>query len=338
MGPEVACFEAEFAAFCGSPFCVGTASGTDAITIGLLVAGIDRREQEVITSPLTAPFTAQAVLRAGASVRFADVEEDTLLLDAEKARQVMSPNTAAVVPVHLYGQSCRLEEWAALAAETGIAVVQDACQAHGARHGGRPLTDYSPYVAYSFYPTKNLGALGDGGALCLENEADAMRARLLRDGGRSSDHTAGLPALNSRLDELQAAYLRIALLHLEEWNRARARLAAVYDEELAPIPAPLLRPVGRSRGSGHVYHLYVVRATRREALREHLRRAGVGTGIHYPVPLHLQPAFRRSGLKPGDLPVAERAAQEVLSLPLGLHLREEHVRRVAELIREFYLG
>jgi dTDP-4-amino-4,6-dideoxygalactose transaminase len=317
---------------------VGTASGTDAITIGLLVAGISRREQEVITSPLTAPFTAQAVLRAGASVRFADVEEDTLLLDAHKTRHVMSPNTAAVVPVHLYGQSCRLEEWSALAAETGIAVVQDACQAHGARHGGLPLTAYSPYVAYSFYPTKNLGALGDGGALCLKHEAEARQARLLRDGGRDSDHTARLPALNSRLDELQAAYLRIALVHLEEWNRARARLAAVYDEELAPIPAPLLHPVGRGQGSGHVYHLYVVRAARREALREHLRRAGVGTGIHYPAPLHLQPAFRSCGLKPGDLPVAERAAQEVLSLPLGLHLREEHVRQVAALIRKFYLG
>lgn len=334
----MASFEAEFAAFCGAPFCVGTASGTDAITIALLVAGVCRPEQEVITSPLTAPFTAQAVLRAGARVRFADLDPDTLLLDAGKVRQVISRNTAAVLPVHLYGQTCNLEQWSALAREAGVALVQDACQAHGARHGGFPLTHYSPYVAYSFYPTKNLGALGDGGALCLTNEADAARARLLRDGGRSSDHMAIAPALNSRLDELQAAYLRIALRHLEHWNRTRARLAAIYDEELARIPASLLRPVGRDRGSGHAYHLYVVRAARREALREHLRRFGVGTGIHYSTPLHLQPAFRCSGLKPGDLPVAERAAEEVLSLPLGVHVREQDVRRVAAVIRQFYLG
>jgi len=231
-----------------------------------------------------------------------------------------------------------LGRWQTLARQRGAALVQDACQAHGARYSGRPLTDYSPSAAYSFYPTKNLGALGDGGALCLAGEADREQARLLRDGGRRSGHVAETVGLNSRLDELQAAYLRIALTHLAAWNSRRQRLAALYEEELAPIPRELLRPVGRHPRSDHVFHLYVVRASRRQALQDFLADRGVLTGIHYPVPLHLQPAYASCGLRPGDLPVAERAAREVLSLPMGVHLGEEEIRYVGALIREFYLG
>lgn len=338
LGPEVDAFESEFAAFCGAARAVGTASGTDAITIALWLHGIRTPEQEVITTPLTAPFTGLAVLRAGARVRFADVDPDTLLLDPARAAAARTANTAAFLPVHLYGQTCDLERWQALAGECGAALVQDACQAHGARHRGRSLNDYSPCVAYSFYPTKNLGALGDGGALCLAREADAERARRLRDGGRVSGHVAETAGLNSRLDELQAAYLRVALARLPEWNSRRQWLARLYDEELAALPAELIRPVGRAPGSDHVYHLYVVRAARREALQEFLGRRGVMTGIHYPVPLHLQPAFAACGLAPGDLPVAERAAGEILSLPMGVHLGEGEVRYTGALIRDFYLG
>jgi dTDP-3-amino-3,4,6-trideoxy-alpha-D-glucose transaminase len=338
LGPELEAFESEFASFCGAPWAVGTASGTDALTIALWLYGIRTPEQEVITSPLTAPFTALAVLRAGASVRFADVDENTLLLDPDQAAAASTPNTAAFLPVHLYGQAGPLGRWQTLARQRGAALVQDACQAHGARYSGRALTDYSPSAAYSFYPTKNLGALGDGGALCLAGESDREQARLLRDGGRRSGHVAETVGLNSRLDELQAAYLRIALTHLAAWNSRRQRLAALYEEELAPIPRELLRPVGRHPRSDHVFHLYVVRASRRQALQDFLADRGVLTGIHYPVPLHLQPAYASCGLRPGDLPVAERAAREVLSLPMGVHLGEEEIRYVGALIREFYLG
>lgn len=338
LGPELAAFEAEFAAFCGSPHCVGAASGTDALTIALLTCGIRFPEQEVITSPLTAPFTGLAVLRAGARIRFADVDEATLLLDPDKARAALTANTAAVVPVHLYGQTCDLGRWQALAADCGVVVIQDACQAHGARHRGRPLTDYSPAAAYSFYPTKNLGALGDGGALCLAREDDAARARQLRDGGRRGGHVAEIEGLNSRLDELQAAYLRIALARLGEWNDTRRRIAQIYDEELGCLPPELLWPVKKVAGGHHVYHLYVIRTARRDALRQFLADRGVQTGIHYPAPLHLQPAFRSCGLGPGDLPAAERAAAEILSLPMGIHLSAEQARHVAALIRQFYLG
>jgi len=303
-----------------------------------LAGGVSAPEQEVITSPLTAPFTGLAVLRAGARIRFADIDEETLLLDPAKARAAVTSNTAALLPVHLYGQTCDLAAWQALASECGALLVQDACQAHGARHRGRPLTDYSPAVAYSFYPTKNLGALGDGGALCLRREEDAVRARQLRDGGRRRGHVAEIEGLNSRLDEIQAAYLRIALRRLEQWNDTRRRLAQIYDEELAVLPPELLRPVRKAAGSDHVYHLYVVRTARRDELQQYLAAHGVQTGVHYPAPLHRQPAFAGCGLRPGDLPVAERAAGEILSLPMGLHVSAGQARQVAALIRRFHLG
>ncbi len=336
LGAEVAAFEKEFAAWCGAPFCVGVGCGTDALTLALLLRDICAPEQEVITSPLTAPFTGLAILAAGGRPVFADVGDDTLLLDPASAARLIGRNTAALLPVHLYGQTCELATWREVAARAGIPLIQDACQAHGARCDGRPLTAYSDLVAYSFYPTKNLGALGDGGALCLTGATDAERARLLRDGGRRHGHLSEIPGRNSRLDEIQAAFLRVALSRLSAWNEARRRRAAIYDAELAALPAELVRPVARRRE--HVYHLYVVRATRRERLREFLLAHGIHTGVHYPVPLHLQPAFERYGPGPGGLPVAERAAGEILSLPMGPFLPEADVRQVAGLVRKFYLG
>ena len=294
--------------------------------------------QEVITTPLTAPFTALAVIAAGGRPVFADIDEETLLLSPERAAAARTPNTAAFLPVHLYGQTCDLDRWRTVVEATGAALVQDACQAHGALHSGLPLTRCSRFVAYSFYPTKNLGALGDGGALALDGDEDAERARSLRDGGRTGAHVSEVPGINSRLDELQAAWLRVALQRLAGWNDTRRRLADIYDEELAGVPRELLRPVGRRAGGDHVYHLYVVRTPRRDALRDELARHNIGTGIHYPVPLHLQPAFTGCGSRAGDLPVAERAAREILSLPIGPHLSEEHVRIVARHIRRFLLS
>jgi dTDP-3-amino-3,4,6-trideoxy-alpha-D-glucose transaminase len=335
LGPEVEAFEQEFARFTGADRCAGTGNGTDALQLALRIAGVSA-DQEVLTTPLTAPFTGLAVLAAGARPVFADVDEVTLLLDPASAAQRIGPGTAALLPVHLYGQTCDLDAWRALARRSGAELVQDAAQAHGARHRNRPLTDYSRLVAYSFYPTKNLGALGDGGALCLTREEDWRLARQLRDGGRQDGHTSTLAGINSRLDEIQAAFLRIGLTHLTAWNQARAQVAAVYDEELAALPPELLRPVARASQAGHVFHLYVVRTPRRDALREHLSQCGIQTGVHYPVPLHLQPAFRSSGFAPGDLPVAERASREILSLPMGPYLSEAEAQEVARSIRVFF--
>jgi dTDP-3-amino-3,4,6-trideoxy-alpha-D-glucose transaminase len=336
LGPEVFKFETEFAAACDAPYCVGVGTGTDALSLALRLRNITFPEQEVITTPLTASFTALAILAAGARPVFADIDEDTLLLDPEKAAAKVSPRTAALMPVHLYGQTCDLHRWSRQALEAGAVLIQDACQAHGARHGGLALTEYSPLVAYSFYPTKNLGALGDGGALCMAAGEDALTAKLLRDGGRDQGHVSVLPGINSRLDEMQASYLRVALQRLEGWNRQRCKLAAIYNQELQDLPTESFRPVARHGDSDHVYHLYVARADRRDALKEYLAAENVVTGIHYATPLHLQPAFSAFGMGPGSLPIAEKAARAIISLPMGPYLTEAEVQRVTGLIRKFY--
>jgi dTDP-3-amino-3,4,6-trideoxy-alpha-D-glucose transaminase len=334
LGEQVAAFEREFAAFCGAPFAVGVGSGSGALEISLRLAGIRRREQEVITSPLTAPFTAQAILAAGATPVFSDIDPETLLLDPRRAAEKISPRTAAILPVHLYGQACSLELLAELARDADAVLLQDACQAHGAVYDGRSLSAFSGFVAYSFYPTKNLGCLGDGGALVLNDSEHDRLARLLRDGGRAPGHVSLLPALHSRLDEIQAALLRVFLERLGEWNCERQRIAAVYDRELAELPPEWVRPVGRNPRSTHVRHLYVVRVQRREELAAYLASAGIGTGVHYPVPLHRQPAFQRDD----RCPEAERACAEILSLPLWPYMPEQDVRFVASRLWKFYLG
>ncbi|MGO9257036.1 MAG: DegT/DnrJ/EryC1/StrS family aminotransferase [Bryobacteraceae bacterium] len=334
LGEQVAAFEREFAAALGARFAVAVASGTAAIELGLRAAGLAASGAEVIVPALTSPFTAQAVLAAGCRPRFADVDPVHLLLDPASAEDHCGRRTRALVramvPVHLYGQPCDMGPLGELARSRGLTIVQDACQAHGARSGGQPLTRFSPAVAYSFYPTKNLPCLGDGGALLTDSASVAKKLRRLRDGGRNNDQVARMPAINARLDEMQACYLRAFLGKLEEWNARRVRLARLYDEALAGCGA--VTPLPRREGS--VCHLYVVRARRRTRLREHLARHGILTGVHYPVPLHLQPAFRDSGSKRGDFPVAERACREILSLPLWPHMAESAVEEVAGRIRE----
>ena len=328
LGEELAAFEGEFATLMGAGFAVGVGSGTDALELCLRACGLTSREQEVLTSPLTAPFTGLAVLAAGARLRFADVDPETLLLDPASVAARITPGTAALLPVHLYGQPCVLRSFQRF----GLPLIQDACQAHGARYQGRPLTDYSPFVAYSFYPTKNLGCLGDGGAVATSEEAVAQRIRLLRDGGRSADHCSQVVGINSRLDELQCCFLRAFLPRLAEWNRRRRLLADCYDELLRECSGVQL--LARSEES--VCHLYVVRAKERERLREYLGQQGVASAVHYPVPLHQQPAFADCGARPGDLPQAERACQEILSLPLWPQLELQTVERIAQAVRRFY--
>lgn len=323
LGEHGEALERELAAAWGSRFAVAVASGTAAIELGLRAARLSPGA-EVIVPALTSPFTAQAVLAAGYRPRFADVDRAHLLLDPASAEARGGRRTEAVVPVHLYGQPCDLPALGELARRRGWIMVQDACQAHAARCGGQPLTRFSPAVAYSFYPTKNLPCLGDGGVLLTDSARLAQALGRLRDGGRRRDQVARIPALNARLDEMQACYLRAFLPKLDEWNARRASLARLYDEALAGSRE--VTPVERREGS--VCHLYVVRARRRAKLRAHLARHGILTGIHYPVPLHLQPAFR-NGWQRGDFPVAERACREIVSLPLWPHMPESAVEEVA---------
>jgi dTDP-3-amino-3,4,6-trideoxy-alpha-D-glucose transaminase len=313
LGEQVEAFEREMAKAFGAKFAVGVGTGTAAIELGLRELGLAGTGAEVVVPALTSPFTAQAALAAGCRVRFADVDPEHLLM----ADPRITKRTAAVVPVHLYGQPVDVPK--------RVKVVQDACQAHGA-----PLK-FSSAVAYSFYPTKNLPCLGDGGAVLTDSPTVAAGLRLLRDGGRRNDQVSRLPAINSRLDEMQACYLRAFLPKLGEWNGHRARLAALYDEALAGCPG--VRPLARRAGS--VCHLYIVRAKRRERLRDHLAQHGIATNVHYPVPLHLMAAFRDAGGKRGDFPVAERACREILSLPLYPYMPESAVSEVADRIRSF---
>jgi len=332
LGEQVAAFEQELAAAFGARFAVAVGTGTAAIELGLRATGLAERGAEVITPALSSLFTAQAILAAGCRPRFADVDPETLLLDAEDAEARVRRHTGALVPVHLYGQPCDLAPLIAIARRRQLVMVQDACQAHGALAQGCPFTRFSKAVAYSFYPTKNLPCLGDGGAVLTDSRAVAEKLRRLRDGGRRGDQIGRVRAINSRLDEMQACYLRAFLPKLAEWNADRARLAALYDQALAGCDG--VRPVGRRPGS--VCHLYVVRAKRREALRKFLAERGVMTAVHYPVPLHLQPAFRDCGMKRGDLPVVERACREITSLPLWPYMPEPAVEAVAARVREFY--
>jgi dTDP-3-amino-3,4,6-trideoxy-alpha-D-glucose transaminase len=326
LGEELRAFEVEFAAALGGKFSVGVANGTAAVELCLRDAGVT--SGEVITSALTAPFSGVGIRASGATPKFADIDPETLQIDAGDAGSRITSRTRALMPVHLYGQPCALDQFVKLARRHKIPLIQDAAQAHGARVNGKPLAAFSRYVAYSFYPTKNLGCLGDGGGIITDNAATRDRLIVLRDGGRHGDQVAHSFGVNSRLDELQCCFLRAFLPHLNDWNAHRAFIASIYDQELQACPG--VRLVKRDAGS--VHHLYVIRAERRDQLREHLKARGIGTAVHYPVPLHQHPAFAQKG----SLPHAELAVTQIVSLPLWPYLKESAARRVAAQIRKFY--
>jgi dTDP-4-amino-4,6-dideoxygalactose transaminase len=332
LGEQVAAFEREFAHAFRATHAITVGNGTAAIELCLRDAGITKPSQEVLTTALTAPFTGVGIASPGCRLRFADVDPDTLLLDAVDTGNRATKRTAAIVPVHLYGQPVQLAPFRALARTLGAVLIQDACQAHGATHNGKPLTAYSPYVCYSFYPTKNLGCLGDGGAIATNSSAIARRLLSRRDGGRRGGQIAYLPGINSRLDEMQACYLRAFLPMLDEWNGMRHHVARLYEDGLRDCPGVTLP----STSNESVRHLFVIRAQRRDGLRSRLASQGIGTGIHYPAPLHLMPAFVDAGLRKGSLPHAERAVKEILSLPIYPYLADSAVEEVIERVREFY--
>ncbi|HEV7892116.1 MAG TPA: DegT/DnrJ/EryC1/StrS family aminotransferase [Pyrinomonadaceae bacterium] len=335
LGREVEAFEREWARFCGVRACAGVGNGTDALALTLLASGAVRpgRRDEVITTPLTAGYTALAVLNAGGVPAFADVDPKTYTLDPRGLERALTPRTRAVLPVHIYGQMADMEAVCEFAARRGLVVVEDAAQAHGARTGGRRAGGWGHAAAFSFYPTKNLGAYGDGGAVTSDDTHLIERVKELRQGGHPSAFGGRAAGRNSRLDELQAAALRVKLTHLDGWNRRRRQLAGLYRRLLARGVERLVLPSARGGAGSHVFHLYVVRHPERERLRAHLAARGVETLIHYSYALHFQPLFRRR-VRPA-LPTAERLAGEVLSLPLYPQLREDELRAVAEAVLEF---
>lgn len=328
LGPEVEAFETDFAAVSGAAHAVGVGSGTDAIALVLRALGIGQGD-EVITTPLSAAFTALAVMATGARPVFADIDPQRLTLDPGAVAAAVTSRTRAILPVHLYGQAADLSALAAVASRHHLPMVEDCCQAHLATAGGVPVGTIGVAGAFSFYPTKNLAALGDAGAVVTNDRALADRVRCLRNGGQAARGQHELAGINSRLDEMQAAILRVRLPLLPGRTTCRRTLAAAYRHYLTEAfvrPVPELDP-------GHVYHLFVVRSRRRPALQQHLASAGIETLVHYPVPISRQPALARA--EPADCPVAATACDQVLSLPLHPAMTADDVRSVAADVMRF---
>jgi dTDP-4-amino-4,6-dideoxygalactose transaminase len=333
LGEEIEAFEAEWAAYCSVGHAVGVGNGTDALHLALRAAGIVPGD-EVVVPALTATFTALAVSMAGATPVFADVDPQRHTLDPAALEAAITPRTAAVIPVHLYGCPADMEPIVAIARRHNLLVLEDAAQAAGARYEGARVGGLGDVTAFSFYPSKNLGAYGDAGAIVTNDAALAEKARMLRHGGQRLTYEHELLGTNSRLDEIQAAILRVKLRHLDAWNERRRALAARYDDGLSGL-LELSLP-STPQGVRHVYHLYVVRSEMRDALHEYLAGTGVSSGVHYPKGVHLQQAFAPLGYEPGSCPQAEAAAAEVLSLPVFPQLSMREVEQVVRLVRFFF--
>ena len=334
LGEEVARFEEEFAAYCGSGDCIGVASGTAAIGLALEAVGVGEGD-EVIVPANTFIAGVLPVLRLGARPVLVDCDDATATLDAEKVAGAIGSRTKAILAVHLYGQSADVDPLLELCRTHDLALVEDACQAHGARYKSRRVGSLGRVSAFSFYPSKNLGAYGDGGAVTTDDDEVAQRIRLLRDLGRSEKYTHVVAGWNDRLDTIQAAVLRVKLRHLDRWNALRRRHAASYDAALASLD---VRTPGTAPWVEHVWHLYVIRSERRDELRSALAAEGVETGLHYPVPLHLQPALAHLGYARGDFPVTEAWAEELLSLPMFPELEPSEIERVTSVLAAVYGG
>ncbi|MGB6199011.1 MAG: DegT/DnrJ/EryC1/StrS family aminotransferase [Candidatus Acidiferrales bacterium] len=356
-GPEVEGFEKEFAQFCDTKFCVGVSSGTDALRFALMAAGV-RSGDIVLTVPLTFIATTEAISQAGARLDFVDIDERTYTMDPDKLREyletkcVLDKSTGrhvhktlkrpvtAVVPVHLYGQMADMDPILELAARYKLVVIEDACQAHGAEYFSKKQNRWfkagsmGRAAAFSFYPGKNLGACGEGGATTTNDEELARKCVMLRDHGSIKKYYHDVEGYNGRLDSIQAGILRVKLRHLARWNTERVECAQRYNELLAPLSGFMTLP-SQPSWSKPVYHLYVVRAQNRDDLQKHLNDCGVGTGIHYPIPVHQQTAYATFGWKKGDFPKSEDAASQILSLPMFAGLNANQQKLVSETISQF---
>ncbi len=326
LGDEVAAFESEFAAFCHADNAIAVNSGTSALHLALLAAGIGPGD-EVITVPFTFVATVAAIEYAGARPVFVDIDPNTYTIDPALIAPAMTARTKAIMPVHLYGQVADMDPILELARARGLIVIEDAAQAHGAEYKGRRAGSMGDLAGFSFYPGKNLGAYGEGGAVVTNNAEHARKIRMLRNWGGERRYEHLIKGFNNRMDGIQGAILRVKLRHLEAWTEARRRHAAEYTRRLegSGLLAPYARPDGR-----HVYHCYTVRVPRRDAVRAHLEAGGIHTGVHYPIPVHLQPAYEDLGYRRGQFPVSEAMAGEVLSLPMFPELREDQIAAVAD--------
>lgn len=331
MGKEVKTFEEAFAAYCGTEQGVGVASGTAALHLSLLACGVGPGD-EVITTPFTFFATGEAISQTGARPVFVDIDPLTYNIDPALIEAAITPRSKVIMPVHLYGQPAEMDPLLDIAEQHGLRVIEDAAQAHGAEYRGRRAGSMSHLACFSFYPSKNLGCYGDGGMI-VGNDLDLMeRVSKLRDHGRISKYEHGEMGWGYRLDALQAAILGVKLSHLDDWNAARRARAQRYNDLLTD--AEVVTPTELEYVK-HIYHCYVIRTPRRDELVEHLKAEGIGVVIHYPLPLHLQPAYEDLGYQPGDFPISEACAREVLSLPMYPELTSEQQERVVEVVKGF---
>jgi dTDP-4-amino-4,6-dideoxygalactose transaminase len=331
LGPKVEAFETDFASYCQSRFAFGVNSGTSAVHLALLAAGVGPGD-EVITVSYTFVATVAGILYTGATPVFVDIDPRTCNIDPAKVEAAITPRTKVLMPVHLYGSCADMDPLIDIARRHNLTLIEDAAQAHGAEYKGRRAGSMGDLACFSFYPGKNLGAYGEGGAVVTNNERYVDLIKQLRDQGQSEKYNHQRVGYNYRMEAIQGAVLGVKLKHLDDWNTARRRLAEVYRRELADTGLRLLE---EPLGGISVHHIFPLFTERRDELRAHLDSAEVSTGVHYPIPVHLQRGYRDLGYKPGDLPQTERACQEVLSLPMYPELSNETVRQIADSVRQF---
>lgn len=334
LGPEVAKFEEEFATYSGAQLGIGVSSGTSALHLSLLAAGVGPGD-EVITVPFTFVATVAAIEYAGAKPVFVDIDPTSYNMDPSALEAAITPRTRAIIPVHLHGLMAEMDPILECARRRNLIVIEDACQAHGAQYKGRRAGSLGDLAAFSFYPGKNLGAYGEGGMVTTNNADFAKKVRMLRDWGAEKKYHHVLKGYNYRLEGIQGAVLRVKLRHLEAWTEGRRRVAALYDRLLSGTGVVGPQPPAWQR---HVYHVYAIRTKQRQAWQDALNAQGIQTGIHYPFPVHLLPAYSDLGYQAGDFPHAERAADEVLSLPMFAELTVEQCETVARAVQELAAG
>ena len=330
LGPEVAGFEQDFAAYCGTAECIALNSGTSALHLALLAAGVGPGD-EVITVPFTFVASIAAIIYAGARPILVDIDPRSFTMDPAAIEAAITPRTKAILPIHLYGQAADMDPIMEIARRHGLVVIEDAAQAHGAKYKGRPVGSIGDLACFSFYPGKNLGAYGEGGALTTNSPEYAQTVRMLRDWGQDRKYHHALHGFNYRMEAFQGAILRVKLRHLERWTEARRAVVSLYNQHLAGsgVERPTEMPWGR-----HVYHVYTLRTEDRDGMQTSLLAEGIETGIHYPVPAHLQPAYANLGYGRGDFPHAEAASRQVLSLPLYPELSAQAVAEVAAAVKK----
>lgn len=331
LGEHVATFEREFAAFSGAKHGIAVNSGTSALHLALLAAGVGRGD-EVVTIPFTFVATVSAICYTGATPVFVDVEPTSFCMDPAQLEKAITPRTKAILPVHLYGQMAEMDAILEIANRHGIPVIEDACQAHGAEYNGRRAGSMGLSGCFSFYPGKNLGAYGEGGIVVTSDDEQARKMRMLRDWGQEKRYHHVLKGFNYRMEGIQGAILSVKLKYLEQWTEARRARARDYDALLAG--SPVVEAPQQLAGRRHVYHIYAVRTADRDALARQLQAEGVSTGLHYPIPVHLQEAHADLGYKAGDFPESEAAAREVLSLPMFPELTRTQVEQVAAAVHQ----